>query len=90
MTGAHRPPQGGRRPHWGAETTPGGVQTMGKLQKYVILHTIELSVKTAMFFASILRSISTPVDLSSRVRRTMSETSLQLVLFVQGYSAFLW
>ena len=45
---------------------------MGKLQKYVILHTIELSVKTAMFFASVLRSISTPVDLSSRVRRTMS------------------
>ena len=63
---------------------------MGKLQKYVILHTIELSVKTAMFFASVLRSISTPVDLSFRVHRTMSESSLQLVLFVQGYSAFLW
>ena len=63
---------------------------MGNLLKYVILHTIELSVKTAMFFASVLQRISTPVDLSSRVRRTMSETPLQLVFFVQGYSAFLW
>ena len=57
---------------------------MGKLQKYVILHTIELSVKTATFFASVLRSISTPADLSSRVRRTMSETSLQLVLLYRA------
>ena len=59
----------------GADNTPGGVQTMENRQKYVIPHTIELSVKTAMFFVSALRCISAPFDLCYRVRRSTSGES---------------